>query len=193
MAEARSVSVVIPAFNEAGAIAGVIAGLNAAATWHEIIVVDDGSTDDTGAIATKAGARVIRHPYTKGNGAAVKSGAGDKDQLASCAGLDPLRNGKQMLGGFLSGAPFGQSVSTFVQGVQAIEPGAFGSQMLALAQALNGLPNRGQTPIFITANGAPGATTKLSLAIDMQQGTFEDARSLAVSAYSFFSRMGLLP
>ena len=74
MADARSVSVVIPAFNEAGAIAGVIAGLNAAATWHEIIVVDDGSTDDTGALATKAGARVIRHPYTKGNGAAVKSG-----------------------------------------------------------------------------------------------------------------------
>ena len=74
MADARSVSVVIPAFNEAGAIAGVIAGLTAAATWHEILVVDDGSTDDTGAIAAKAGARVIRHPYTKGNGAAVKTG-----------------------------------------------------------------------------------------------------------------------
>jgi glycosyltransferase involved in cell wall biosynthesis len=74
VADARSVSVVIPAFNEAGAIAGVIAGLTAAATWHEILVVDDGSTDDTGAIAATAGARVIRHPYTKGNGAAVKTG-----------------------------------------------------------------------------------------------------------------------
>jgi glycosyltransferase involved in cell wall biosynthesis len=74
MADARSVSVVIPACNEAGAIAGVIAGLTAAATWHEILVIDDGSTDDTGAIAAKAGARVIRHPYTKGNGAAVKTG-----------------------------------------------------------------------------------------------------------------------
>jgi glycosyltransferase involved in cell wall biosynthesis len=74
MAESRAVSVVIPACNEAGAIAGVIAGLTAAAAWHEILVVDDGSTDDTGAIAAKAGARVIRHPYTKGNGAAVKSG-----------------------------------------------------------------------------------------------------------------------
>jgi glycosyltransferase involved in cell wall biosynthesis len=36
--------------------------------------VDDGSTDDTGARATAAGARVIRHPYAKGNGAAVKTG-----------------------------------------------------------------------------------------------------------------------
>ena len=74
MAETRSVSVVIPAFNEAGAIAGVIGGLNAAATWHEIIVIDDGSTDETAEAAAKAGARVVKHPYNKGNGAAVKSG-----------------------------------------------------------------------------------------------------------------------
>ena len=38
--------------------------------WHEVLVVDDGSTDDTGAQAAAAGARVIRHPYNKGNGAA---------------------------------------------------------------------------------------------------------------------------
>jgi glycosyltransferase involved in cell wall biosynthesis len=41
----------------------------------EIIVVDDGSTDDTGRIAESAGARVVRHPESLGNGAAVKSGA----------------------------------------------------------------------------------------------------------------------
>ena len=44
------------------------------AGWREILVVDDGSTDDTGAQAAAAGARVIRHPYNKGNGAAVKTG-----------------------------------------------------------------------------------------------------------------------
>ena len=68
------VSVVVPAFNESASIEGLIAGLRRAGDWHEILVVDDGSSDDTGPRATRAGARVVRHPYNKGNGAAVKTG-----------------------------------------------------------------------------------------------------------------------
>jgi len=67
-------SIVIPAFNEAASIGPLVADLAVAAPWHEILVIDDGSSDDTGARASAAGAHVIRHPYNKGNGAAVKTG-----------------------------------------------------------------------------------------------------------------------
>ena len=70
----NSTSVVVPAYNEGSSIAVLVTGLRSAADWHEILVVDDGSQDDTGERATAAGARVIRHPYNKGNGAAVKTG-----------------------------------------------------------------------------------------------------------------------
>jgi glycosyltransferase involved in cell wall biosynthesis len=69
-----SVTVVIPAFNEEGAIADVVTRVRAAGAWREVLVVDDGSTDQTAARAEQAGARVVRHPYNMGNGAAVKSG-----------------------------------------------------------------------------------------------------------------------
>ncbi len=74
MASPEQTSVVIPAFNEADVIGDVVAALTRSAAWREILVVDDGSDDRTSAAAEAAGARVIRHPYNKGNGASVKSG-----------------------------------------------------------------------------------------------------------------------
>jgi glycosyltransferase involved in cell wall biosynthesis len=74
MADPASVSVVIPAYQEADVVGEVVSALSAAAAWREILVVDDGSTDGTAAAAAAAGARVVSHPYNKGNGASVKSG-----------------------------------------------------------------------------------------------------------------------
>ena len=73
MAEARETTVVIPAFNEAEGVEATIDGLMSQG-FAEIVVVDDGSTDETARRAEARGARVVRHPYNKGNGAAVKTG-----------------------------------------------------------------------------------------------------------------------
>jgi glycosyltransferase involved in cell wall biosynthesis len=70
-----SLSVVIPAKNEAAALPGVLARVRAVLPDAEIVLVDDGSTDDTAAVASAAGARVVSHRYSMGNGAAIKSGA----------------------------------------------------------------------------------------------------------------------
>ena len=69
------ISVILPAKNEAAALAGVLARIRATVPGAEIVVVDDGSTDDTAAVARAAGARVHSHPVSLGNGAAIKSGA----------------------------------------------------------------------------------------------------------------------
>lgn len=69
------ISIVLPAKNESAAIGSTVAGIVALSPDAEVIVVNDGSTDNTAAIAQAAGANVITHPYSKGNGAAIKTGA----------------------------------------------------------------------------------------------------------------------
>lgn len=68
------VSIIIPAYNEAGAIGDTVRKTLELYPEFELIVVDDGSSDGTGEIARQAGARVLNHPYNKGNGASVRSG-----------------------------------------------------------------------------------------------------------------------
>ncbi len=68
------VSIIIPAYNEARTISGVIHRIRSLYPGYEVIVINDGSTDDTARVAREAGAVVYSHPYNIGNGAAVKSG-----------------------------------------------------------------------------------------------------------------------
>ena len=74
-ADSLLVSIIIPAYNEEGAIADTIKNLHALGLPDsEVLVIDDGSSDKTASVAEAAGARVISHPYNIGNGAAVKTG-----------------------------------------------------------------------------------------------------------------------
>ena len=74
----ESVSIIIPAYQEEEAIGQVVANVLRVARElgcpYEVLVVDDGSTDNTGGAARYAGAQVLVHPYNRGYGAALKTG-----------------------------------------------------------------------------------------------------------------------
>ena len=69
-----SISIIVPAYNEAESIGSVVQQIRNQYPTAEIIVIDDGSSDHTDQAALSSGAKVYAHPYNIGNGAAVKSG-----------------------------------------------------------------------------------------------------------------------
>lgn len=73
--EISLLSIVMPAKNEAATVGSTIAAIRRQYPEAEVIVVNDGSCDETAVLAEAAGARVVHHPYSKGNGAAIKTGA----------------------------------------------------------------------------------------------------------------------
>jgi glycosyltransferase involved in cell wall biosynthesis len=72
---AGGIAAVVPARNEARRVAATVAALKRIPGIDEVIVVDDGSTDDTAAEAERAGARVIRMSRNEGKGRALEAGA----------------------------------------------------------------------------------------------------------------------
>lgn len=77
----ESLTIVIPAYNESSSIGTIVEGLRALKADYiaVIVVVDDGSTDDTGEAARRAGAEVLRHPRNTGYGNAIKTGLRQAD------------------------------------------------------------------------------------------------------------------
>lgn len=71
----KRISIILPAKNESGSLNKILPELKTLFKDEEIIVVNDGSTDDTVEVCNEYGVQVVTHPYSKGNGASIKSGA----------------------------------------------------------------------------------------------------------------------
>ncbi len=71
----KSLSIILPAKNESASLKILLPELTSLYADAEIIIVNDGSDDDTLSICNKYAVKVINHPYSKGNGASIKSGA----------------------------------------------------------------------------------------------------------------------
>lgn len=108
-----SISIILPAKNEAQNLIDLLPKLKSLYPHAEILLINDGSTDETAQIATNAGAKVISHPYSQGNGASIKTGArnatgkllvfmdadGQHDPADIAALLDKLNHGYDMVVG----------------------------------------------------------------------------------------------
>lgn len=70
----NTISIILPSKNEGKSLEVMLPKLRKLFTNAQILIVDDGSTDNTAAICTAYGIEIISHPYSKGNGAAIKSG-----------------------------------------------------------------------------------------------------------------------
>lgn len=112
-----NISVILPCRNEAKSLGGLLLRIRQVLPDAEILVVDDASTDDVAAVCADRGVRCLRHPYQKGNGAAIKTGAraaqgeilvfmdadGQHDPADIPRLLEPLGQGFDMVVGARSG------------------------------------------------------------------------------------------
>lgn len=71
----KHISIILPAKNEGGSLKTLLPAIRQQCPEAQILVINDGSTDDTKPVCQAAGVDMVTHPYSKGNGAAVKSGA----------------------------------------------------------------------------------------------------------------------
>ena len=74
MAQSRSYLAVVPAYNESSTVANVVDELREGAPEFDLLVIDDGSTDETADLGERCGARVLRLPFNLGIGGAVQAG-----------------------------------------------------------------------------------------------------------------------
>lgn len=107
----------------------------------------------------------------------VKAGA-EADTLASRGGLESLKSGKNMTGGFMTLNVMTKAIMSAMSGPLGQEKPAVASEIL---NALNGLPHKGSSPMFITTQVAGGSAPRTDLTLQIGKGTIEDIGSMILA------------
>lgn len=212
MAEPSSVSVLIPAYNEGQVIGEVVAGVRSAANWREVIVIDDGSHDETAERASSAGATVVRHPYNKGNGAAVKTGirraSGEFILILDADGqhrADDARRVIDRLGEFdlvvaarsgMSQATFGRRIGNAIlnwlagyltgRPIPDLTSGFRGARRSCLREFIHLLPNGFSTPTTTTLSFLKAGYSVLFVPIEAEARVGKSKIKLARDGFRFY-------
>jgi len=134
-------------------------------TFHLLLVVDG-----KGAWVGFGGNRddVVKHLLMS------KSGAPDADTIAARPGLESLKGGKNLSAGFLTLNTFIKAVENGLSGEMASKP----TELAMMKRVISQIPNKGDTPIFLTTTVAAGAAPRVEMKLEMTKGSFEDLGSM---------------
>jgi hypothetical protein len=110
----------------------------------------------------------------------VKTGAPDTATLATRQGLDPLKTGRLMGGGFITLAPVTKIATSVVSTVLTMAPGGMPPQVNEIMRMLQQLPHRGQTPIFFTSEATGGDAPRSSLSFSVPKAAMEDIGAIVM-------------
>ena len=209
----QDVWIVVPAFREASVIGDVVADIRS--TFEHVVCVDDGSRDDTAAIALAAGAHVVRHPVNLGQGAAIQTGveyaraqagaqvfatfdADGQHRVKDVAAMvDRLRTGEVDI---VVGTRFAGQAATQVPAVKRVVLRAAALlspsiRKLGLTDAHNGLRVFNKTVadgLNITMNGMSHASEIISLIIENHWRVAEEPVEILYTDYSLGKGQPLL-
>lgn len=110
----------------------------------------------------------------------VKTGAPNTDTLATRAGLEPLRTGKLMSGGFVTLSPITKMATAVTGAVLTLAPGGMPPQVNEIMRMLQALPHRGETPIFFTSEVTGGDAPRSSMSFSVPKAAMEDIGALVM-------------
>lgn len=119
----------------------------------------------------------------------VKTGAAETDKLSARAGLEPLKRGKFVSGGFVSLAPLTKVMGTAVgMGSMMMGGGSAPPEVQQLMTVLSNLPHKGESPIFLTTEAAGGGAPRSSMSFTMSKAAMEDIGAIVMGGLKIASR-----